>query len=109
MKKKDLKEKIQLLENQIEELSKKNINEKGENNNEKVEEIIEKVKKETQLEMIKKYDDKEKQELIQEIEQQKLIINELNLKENNMLKDSNERITKLDIGNIFTSFTLYNY
>ena len=108
MKKKDLKEKIQLLENQIEELSKKNINEKGENNNEKVEEIIEKVKKETQLEMIKKYDDKEKQELIQEIEQQKLIINELNLKENNMLKDSNERITKLDIGNIFTSFTLYN-
>jgi len=109
LKKKDLKEKIQLLENQIEELSKKNINEKGENNNEKVEEIIEKVKKETQLEMIKKYDDKEKQELIQEIEQQKLIINELNLKENNMLKDSNERITKLDIGNIFTSFTLYNY
>jgi len=105
LKKKDLKEKIQLLENQIEELSKKNINEKGENNNEKVEEIIEKVKKETQLEMIKKYDDKEKQELIQEIEQQKLIINELNLKENNMLKDSNERITKLDIGNIFTSKT----
>jgi len=97
---KDLKEKIQLLENQIKELSEKNINEERENNNEKVEEIIEKVKKETQLEMIQKYDDKEKQELIQEIEQQKIIINELNYKENNMLKDSKENINKLALDKI---------
>jgi len=54
--------------------------------------------------MIQKYD-KEKQELIQEIEHQKTVIEELNHKEHEIIKKSNEKRNGLALGNnIFYCF-----
>jgi len=99
----DLKEKIKLLEDQLKEMSQKDKNESEDHVNddkeEHIDEIINRVKNETQLEMIQKYDI-EKQELIQEIEHQKTIIEELNRKEYEIIKKSNEKRTKLALDKI---------
>jgi len=99
----DLKEKIKLLENQLTETSQKNKNESenyiSDDNEEHINEIINKVKNTTQLEMIQKYD-KEKQELIQEIEHQKTVIEELNHKEHEIIKKSNEKRNGLALDKI---------
>ncbi|OUM61682.1 hypothetical protein PIROE2DRAFT_12277, partial [Piromyces sp. E2] len=95
----DLKEKIKLLEEKLEELNqiRKKENDKFKTtSDENINDIINKVKEDTKLEIIKTYNNKEKQDLIQEIERQKLVINKLNDKEK-IAKEYDKNTSKISL------------
>jgi len=84
---------------EIQHIKEEEINELKKTSNEEINDIVRKAKEETKLEIIKKYNNKEKQDLIQEIEHQKLIINKLNDKEKVVGSEFDKNVSKISLGN----------